>query len=310
MSNDINNSESTFAGESLAGQATGIDRTLEVLASRIADQCADEQDWATFAALAQSSPRGSAEAWRMLAELQRESAELSMAVQERVEIAARVALPAAGVGVRASGAHTDPSRISGLRDAWRSPHEAHRPSAGLNRWNRLGMAGWAVAACLGLAWLGAGRFTMTTPDAPSPVGGSEAGLASAVVNPANWTIHTPDDALRAYMDVGGKSGRVLGELPQRVIVRALPVDARGDSRGGPATLTTVDGLASDPSTLAGAETRASNVSVSDGQSIEVIYLRQIVERAVISDVVKFGTDERGRPIPVRLPIQTIEPWSE
>lgn len=314
---DTGHSQAAHASDS---SPTGVEHTLEVLASRIVDQCADEQDWATFATLAQSSPRGPATAWRMLAELQREHAEFTLAVHERIDAAARVALPMARAGAATSSRTNNDGRTF-------NQHRTRVEEASgmrLARWSRWG--GWAVAACVGLAWIGAGRFTITTPPGQSPDSGelaltNQASLGGAAINAANWTINTPDDALRAYLDVGGKSGRVLGELPQRVIVRALPVGNHAPVLGTGTSDPNFNAssnvlIGSGPS--AGVNTNGGNAStavqaqaiLTDGQPIEVIYLRQIVERAVISDVVNFSRDERGRLVPVRMPIQTIEPWSE
>lgn len=263
-----------------------VERTLEVLASRIVDQCADEQDWATYAALAQSATGGAARAWQRLAELQRDAAALGSAVEQAVSRAECARLPG----------HTGAGSAPRVRVHERAPRgTSDHVSARLH--NRLSGAGWLVAACVGLAWVGVGRLS-TAPEVPGPATTNTAG-----VNPAHWTINTPDDALRAYMDVGGKSGRVLGELPQRVIVQAMPVNASTITPGG--RITQMGGAIG-----VGPSGSAAGIGSDDGQPVEVIYLRQIVERAVISDVVKFGTDDRGRPVPVRLPIQSFDARSE
>jgi hypothetical protein len=92
--------------------------------------------------------------------------------------------------------------------------------------------------------------------------GSTASLGGAVV-PAGWTLNTPDDAVRAYLDLGARSGNVIGELPGRVPLRTEPV------------------------------------VLSDGQrAVKVIYLRQFAEQAIVTDMARLATDEAGRPIAV------------
>lgn len=70
------------------------------------------------------------------------------------------------------------------------------------------------------------------------------------------------EALARYLDLGKKEGAVLGEVPQKYLVNTIPVE--------------------------------------DGGGYEVIFVRQIIERAVVPELYRFGTDELGRPSPVRL----------
>jgi hypothetical protein len=77
------------------------------------------------------------------------------------------------------------------------------------------------------------------------------------------TVGNADDAYQAYMDFGKKDGRVVDEVPDRVLVRSTPV--------------------------------------ATGQGYEVVYLRQIVEKVIVKDLYQFsGEDERGQPTPIRL----------
>ena len=76
------------------------------------------------------------------------------------------------------------------------------------------------------------------------------------------TVKSPDEAVKAYLEMGAKSGRVMGELPNRLLV---------DSRPAP-----------------------------QGNGFEVVYIRQFIERGVVNDLVRFGEDESGRPVPVRV----------
>lgn len=101
--------------------------------------------------------------------------------------------------------------------------------------------GWAVAATLALA---AFSQSWLAPRGASPTE-NVAGLAPS----------SAADALQAYLDLGQKEGRVVGEVPQRLLV----------------------------------ESRRAQ----EGVGFEVIYVRQFVERAVVPDLYRLGTDESG-----------------
>ncbi len=76
----------------------------------------------------------------------------------------------------------------------------------------------------------------------------------------------PGDALQRYLDLGKQRGTVLGEMPAKVVIQAAPAE---DNSG----------------------------------RMDVIYLRQIVERARVDDLhrVPSPSDELGRPAgPARL----------
>jgi hypothetical protein len=201
---------------------------LDVLITRITDGCAAPADWQAFTDLAGTD----AAPWKALAQAQRDHAALGLAVNLRLHAAERIDLP------EPHGARRD------------LPGHEHRRFGR----SRLGSAaGWAVAACVGLAWVG----TLRPVVAPAPVAPVQAaGLLS---------VGTPEDAARAYVQLGRAQNVVLGELPQRLVV---------DSRPGP-----------------------------DG-TIEVTYIRQFVERATTDSLVRFGVDERGRPVPVRVPLHS------
>lgn len=222
--------------------------TMDRLIARIADAEADEHDWGTFEALAGTQPQ----AWKALACAQRDAALLAEAVLPAIDASERVRLRrSTSATLSASGSDRT------ARNARRSDAE-FRYGPDLRR-----IGGWAIAAVIGLAWLG----SMLAPE-PRAIGPTNTNTAGIL--PTGWTINTPEDAVRAYLDVGSKSGRVLGEMPDRVIVRTTPT---GGSTNG-----------------------------DDPQQIEVIYLRQFVERAVISEFFELGSDEFGRPVPIRLSI--------
>lgn len=77
---------------------------------------------------------------------------------------------------------------------------------------------------------------------------------------------TPDEVLDQYRTTGLEEGRYLGELPM-VMVETRPTP--------------------------------------DGAGMEVIYLRQLLERAVVGELYELGMDEQGQP--AALPVST--PWA-
>ncbi|GIK20322.1 MAG: hypothetical protein DYG93_05250 [Leptolyngbya sp. PLA2] len=82
---------------------------------------------------------------------------------------------------------------------------------------------------------------------------------NASLVPGLVRINTPQDALDAYYNRGQADGTVLGELPERIVLQTTPVE----------------------------------------NGLEVIYVRQIVERLRADDFYRLGYDEAGQPVPVR-----------
>jgi hypothetical protein len=113
--------------------------------------------------------------------------------------------------------------------------------------------GWLAAACVGLMWANGERAGMEQN------GPSQAGMANL----------TPARALQEYLNKGQTEGKVIGELPEKVLVQARP-------------MTEGNGL--------------------DITGYEVVYVRQILERTTVKDLYRFGKDEAGdlRPIPVQI----------
>jgi hypothetical protein len=156
---------------------------LDLLISRIVGADANPQDWAAFNALAEKSP----EAWKLLAQAQRDNQSLSLAVGVALHAADLVDLP--------SREHADRFLHGGR---YREPHGP--------AWRRVRSAGgWAMAAMLALAMIGNqhGLINLPTPRA------NTAGLI-----PAGYVkVASDDDALQLYRDKGKASGRVIEELP-------------------------------------------------------------------------------------------------
>jgi hypothetical protein len=189
-------------------------------------------------------------------------------------------------------AHADPAVWRALADAQRQhallEHEvraaiepalarvdvdalAHgRASAELSRRARAATPwlGWAVAAALGLAAVSPALQSRLTP-AGGPAGQpSTAGIFNPQPVASGPTLEAflqqaqPSDLLNLYLASGAQRGTVIGEIPQRLVV---------DSR-----------------------------QAADG-AYEVTYIRQIVEKARITDPSAVVRDEAGNIIPVRVP---------
>lgn len=214
-------------------ESAGFFTSPDLLISKVVDHTAAPADWAALERAAAADPS----LWRDLACAQREHALLAREVAARLARAESVALPA-------------PAPL-----APREPRIAVRPPTRRNPWT-----GWLAAACLALAaamgWL---RPAMNTlPDTPG-----------AGVRTAGWAVNNPDEAVEAYLTLGREQDRVLGELPQRVLIESRPLDG--------------------------------------GNRFEVVYIRRFLERAKVDDLVRFtgAEDEAGRPVAV--PVKAAQP---
>lgn len=161
-----------------------------------------------------------ASVWRDLAEAQHEHAELCRALESAIAVAD---------GVEAPVEHYIETRFT----------------------NRLRVVatwgGWAVAAVLVLAFI-------KNPGLAGPATqGNQANLAGPLLGDV-----TPDEALQRYIDEGRRTGQVLEEIPERVLV---------DTR-----------------------------SLGEGLGVEVIFIRQIKERVHVQTLYRPGQDEFGRHI--------------
>lgn len=77
---------------------------------------------------------------------------------------------------------------------------------------------------------------------------------------------TSAEALRDYLRKGNKDGTVIGEMPRKILMEAQPA--------------------------------------ADGNGYEVVYIRQILERARVNDIYRFSQDETGRATPVPVQIRS------
>lgn len=201
----------------------------ELLISRVVDGMAGPADWNALESLAAHD----AGLWRELAACQRDAALLSAAVLRAAEKAQRIPLP-----------ESDTIRISEER-------------GGVERYSRArGWAGWAAAATLLVAFV---AFRAGPADDST----STAGLLPSLGRSAQ--TESPMVHLDRYLEEGHDKGMVIGELPERVIVRTQPAP--------------------------------------DGNGYEVVYLRQIMEKRTVPSLYKIETahDEAGRLVPVPVP---------
>ena len=85
-------------------------------------------------------------------------------------------------------------------------------------------------------------------------------------------IRSASDALQEYLDRGRQDGLVIGELPDKVLVQTRPI--------------------------------------GNGGGMEVVYLRQIVERTRVDDLYRTTTDELGNVmgLPVRVTPASERGW--
>lgn len=150
----------------------------DVLIGRVTDSEASPTDWSELDQIARTDPA----VWQRLAQAQRAHARFERAVEDEIAIAELVEIP------------EPPSVIASFKSRWQS-------------WS-----GWAVAAAVVLAWLGA-RNMQLGPLQSAP---QTAGLGLSL---------TPDAALQKYLDTGSSNGRVLHEMPLQV------VESREDESG-------------------------------------------------------------------------------
>ncbi|MBY0313003.1 MAG: hypothetical protein K2W85_13105 [Phycisphaerales bacterium] len=125
--------------------------------------------------------------------------------------------------------------------------------------------GWRKFGAMG-GWAAAAMVALAwigSHNGLMPIRTSGPGTSTAGLIPAGYErVTSPDDAYRLYLDKGAKSGRIVGEVPKLWLVDSRPEET--------------------------------------GNGYEVVYVRQIVERARVNDLVGFAQDENGRAMPVRM----------
>lgn len=238
---------------------------LNPLWNRVVDGHESDGEWRAFVSLADEAPA----LWRELAWSQRESRLLCGAVASHIDGAGIDAFLVPNASDLRGVDAEDSTRRGGSRE--RVP----------GRW-RLGSGaglGWALAACVTGAWVlsvGTGWGTGVRSAARSGVGGPQAferdvhadaaGNRAATASPeiARASFLNPNDALQAYLEMGQKSGAVVGELPGKPVLEKRALD--------------------------------------NGDGFEVIFVRQIIERSRVPAMYQFDqSNEFGGivPTPVR-----------
>lgn len=117
-------------------------------------------------------------------------------------------------------------------------------------------------------WAAAAALVLVWATGASVPGTHGRGLHTAGLAPAGPALSeaTPAEALDRYLDAGRHSGLVVGEIPDRPVIETY---TRGDG------------------------------------SIEVVYVRQIVERRVTDRVYREVRDDAGRAVPVAIPAAEV-----
>ena len=205
-----------------------MDERADILISRVVDGVASGVDLAELETLGTARPG----VWRELALAQRDQALLVQEVSRRVAVADVVELP---TGV-----------------------ETRRESSSFSsRWKRAGVwGGWAAAAVLALVAIDVG-----------PKGGVEqAGLIPSMKVLEDGL--TADQAWQLYEATGNREQRLIGVMPERVLIEATPS--------------------------------------ADGKSVRMVFLRQLIETKTVDAVYKRSMDEagQGRMVPAELPPAT------
>jgi len=176
----------------------------DLLISRAAEGSLGERGWAKLETLAKAD----AEIWRDVAMTRRDMAALSMAVNDEIDSAMHVDVPA------------EEHMVFKLTQRSRT----------VATW-----AGWAAAAVIGLAWLGVPMAAPTTQTNEGPQTANTGGIFTSAAA-----------ALDAYLKRGQADGNVVQQLPTKLLLDAKPS--------------------------------------ADGKGYDVLYVRQILERATVPDL--------------------------
>ena len=117
--------------------------------------------------------------------------------------------------------------------------------------------GWAAAAIL----------TFGVVIQTNRLGQANSNLMGGLTQPGTGPqsaglFSSASDAFNAYLDKGKKEGRVLGEVPDALLVDSQPAQ--------------------------------------DGVGYDVIFVRQVLERAHVPDLYRYSHDEAGTPRPLRV----------
>jgi len=206
------------------------DSARDLLISRVIDGRASSADWDRFRAIAAHEPT----IWCELADTQSQHEAVHDELSGAIAIADAVDLPAGYID---------------------DTHTRQRLSL-VSKWG-----GWAAAAALLVMW------SLGTPNLPIGSDGTPIQTGTLIPNVAGIGLNDaePEQAFEQYLSAGQKSGRVIAEMPEQVVVETRPMP--------------------------------------DG-TIEVLYLRQIIERRVIDQAYRQVRDESGNTLAVPVHVET------
>jgi|GEM_PF-685423 len=240
-----------------------VPMTCDELVTRLLDGRASPADWRALRDSALSDPQ----MWIELIDISELGDGLGQVVKAAQQRATAVDVPGAVVQPRLTAAAMVHGASSRERaDGEREHHHAQSvPSfagaagfgatggdGGRGRLRRADRLGWLVAVLLAV-----GLVTMAVkPGSVQGLLGPGRGGSAASLAPLG--LASPDEAMRKYLELGKAQGRVVGELPQRIILESRELPGGGGR--------------------------------------EVLYIRQLIERAVVDDLYRFGTDDQGRPV--------------
>jgi hypothetical protein len=157
---------------------------------------------------------------------------------------------------------------AGLASTLATADEVETPLPSLSRWRH--WSGWAAAGVLALCWLGS---SVTSLASPAPLSSLPAGPLASRASPATPPESAP--ALPPAMQPTSGNLAASGTLGGKPAIEELPLRLVG-TRPGP-----------------------------NGRGVEVLYVRPFVERAVVDGVYSMGSDELGRPAPVKVDPATL-----
>jgi hypothetical protein len=279
------------------------DPTLDLTLGRILDRRAAPSDWETFATLAQARP----DAWTALLGALRAEQGLVHGIEQELAVAERIELPVAAASAQpATGAESAGNAVS----AGTAPRATvtRLPVGGSRRWH-----GWAAAAVLALAWAGSSWL----PAAPSPAQ-TPSGIAAAPES---------EDARADRLGAPGSDAPGPGALGTDALGADAPrTDApRTPAQGGPLLASGAtdgprlrDGATADPAAGALPDGQpdlgqlrgdvvgelplrlVSTSAAADGNGLDVVYLRPVLERTRVAGLYSLGADDLGNPAPVSI----------
>lgn len=268
----MNDAVSNFVGSGGDGENLA---ERDVVLTKLLDGRATSEQWRALRAWTERDAVGREEVWNDLIAQSEHGDALTALVgaagRRAGHVSAETRQVIGVVGGAATRADEAPGRQADTRDRDEGSRSGVRGAT-----DRLG---WLVAAVLAVGFvtfaLRAGGPSGRGGDFNGGLtetghvggGGAQAGLGSGLASGLSaglaTGLATPDDALGEYLRIGQQKGQVLGELPQRVVLQSR--------------------------------------ELGQGQGKEVLYLRQIVERAVVKDMYKLGTNDAGEAVMVPSP---------